>query len=264
MLKPYYSHAGITIYHGDCREILPQLQPVDLVLTDPPYGIPAGSAIVRRQDDIEDWGEAVHNVSVEGWLPLVNIKQGYLLEFTRNHPEALEMLISRHRDCGFVPWHFCTIVKSAPPPTPRPKFATAFEQALVSYKGDRQWYGGGYTLDSWIGLTPNQLRQAVHPTQKPIDPIRMWLNALCPKCGIVLDPFLGSGTTLRAAKDLGLRAIGIEVEEAHCYSAVVRLGQNVIDMTGNTNSSESEMPETEYGTLRNQRPVTPSLLDLIG
>jgi len=123
---PYYEEQGITIYHGDCREILPTLEPVDLVLTDPPYGI------FKKQDNGMMFG-----------------KRGM---------------------------------------------------------------------------------QAIHPTQKPIA-LMHWCLSLADNPQTILDPFMGSGTTLRAAKDLGRKAIGIEINEQYCEIAVNRLRQEVLLLT---------------------------------
>ena len=230
-VKPYYDHDGITIYHGDCREVMPSLSEVDLVLTDPPYGIPAGSAFWRRNGTaIEDDRDETHNVEVEGWREgaALRISVGYACEFGRGHPEAVTALVAAWGALGFVPWHFYVLLKAAPAPTPRPTFASSWETALISYRGERKWYGSGYVPNSWIGMTPNRLGVGVHPTQKPLDPFCSLVGALSPENGLVLDPFMGSGTTLRAAKDLGRRAIGIEIEERYCEIAANRLMQQVL------------------------------------
>ena len=230
-MTPYYQDDRVTLYHGDCREMAPGLPPADLVLTDPPYGIEPGAAVWRRGGSaIEDWGEAVHNIAVEGWLcPLAVAEDAYLVEFGRGNPEALVAAQASHRGCGWVPWRHFALVKSAPAPTPRPTLVSGFELALISYRGKRPWYGSGYVPDRWIGLTPNRRGEGVHPTQKPEDPLRSLVGALSPPGGLVLDPFAGSGSTLRAAKNMGRRAIGIEIEEHYCEIAARRLSQEVLD-----------------------------------
>ena len=69
---------------------------------------------------------------------------------------------------------------------------------------------------------------AFHPNQKPVHALYPLLDAFAPANGIVLDPFLGSGSTLRAAKDMGLRAVGIEVDEYYCRRAAARLAQDIL------------------------------------
>ena len=67
-----------------------------------------------------------------------------------------------------------------------------------------------------------------HPNQKPVAALSRILAAYAPDRGTVLDPFMGSGSTLRAAKDLGLSAVGIEIEEDYCRVAKARLAQEVL------------------------------------
>ena len=223
---------GITLIHGDCRDVLPMLEKesVDLVLTDPPYGIPKGSCFWRNGGtSLEDWGEEIQNRQVLDWLQRCPVKDGStLLEFMRAHPEAIEETCARHRQADWTPWHVVLIVKVNPPPTPRPTFVSGYEAALISYRGKRQWFGNGYVPNRWIGQTPNAQRIGVHPTQKPLDPIVLWASALSPEGGTILDPFAGSGTTGRAAKDLGRRCILIEPEEQYCEIAAHRLEQEVL------------------------------------
>lgn len=200
---------------------------VDAVITDPPYGIPAGSAFVRTGDRIiEDWAKEGHNVAPAAWMGSVPFAEdAYCLEFGDRDPKALPEQIARHEAAGLTPWHYVALVKLCPPPTPRPKFATAFELALVSYRGKRPWYGGGAVPDRWIGQTPNQLCRGVHPTQKPLAPLRQWIEALCPPGGTVLDPFMGSGTTAVACIETGRRFIGYEISPDYCAIANKRIAE---------------------------------------
>ena len=79
-------------------------------------------------------------------------------------------------------------------------------------------------------MTPNRLGVAEHPTEKPGEPLRQLVQALTGPGALVLDPFAGSGSTLRAAKDLGRRAIGIEIEERYCEIAAKRMAQEVLPL----------------------------------
>ena len=103
-MKPYYQHEGITIYHADCREVLPTLEPVALVLTDPPYGIPAGAAFVRLNSTvIADDGDAVHNVEVDGWRETIAFTDdAWFVEFGRNAPAPMAVTVAGHESLGFV------------------------------------------------------------------------------------------------------------------------------------------------------------------
>ena len=228
-MTPYYEDDAVTIYHGDCREVLPSLSPVDLVLTDPPYGIPAGSAVWRRNGTaIEDWATEGHNVIVDGWRELVPCPLGWVVEFGVRAAGGFA-LAAEHITAGWEPAQMYAIVKSAPAPSIRPTFVSALELAVVSRSGKPKWHGTGYVPNRWIGLTPNRAgTDHGHPTEKPIEPMRSIIAALCPVDGVVLDPFLGSGTTLRAAKDLNRKAIGIELSERYCEIAAKRMAQEVL------------------------------------
>lgn len=229
-MTPYYQDEWVRLYLADCRDVLPSLEPADLVLTDPPYGIEAGAAVWRRGGHaIEDWGEAGHNVTVADWRGLLVVAaDAYFVEFGMNGPEPSAALTAAHRDAGWTPWRNFALVKSAPAPTPRPTLVSGFELALMSYRGKRPWYGTGYVPDRWIGLTPNRRGEGVHPTQKPEEALRQIIGALSPPGGLVLDPFAGSGSTLRAAKHMGRRAIGCEIDETHCETIAERLSQGVL------------------------------------
>ena len=230
-MSPYYEDDHVTIYHGDCREVMTGLPPVTLLLTDPPWGIPAGAAVWRRSGTaIEDWGDAGHNVIVSDWRLAVPLDpDAWIVEFG---DRAMRPLAPEHVATGWTPRHQFALVKDAPPPTPRPTFVSALEIAIVSSVGKPEWHGTGYVPNRWSGLTPNRLNKAEHPTEKPGEPLRILIGALSSPGALVLDPFMGSGTTLRAAKDLGRKAIGVELSERYCEIAAKRMAQEVLDFGG--------------------------------
>lgn len=223
---PYYEDEHVTLYCGDCRDILPTLEPANLVLTDPPYGIGDGAAFMRNNMSvIANWDTAGHNKLVDDWLSAVTTTtDAVLVEFMSGALETEDRVRAGHVAAGWTPWRRYLIVKTAPPPTARPTFVSAWEAALVSYRGKRQWHGSGYVPDRWIGNTPNRLRKGHgHPTQKPLEPMQELVRALSAPGGLVLDPFAGSGTSLVAAVTEGRRAVGIELDENYCRIAVERL-----------------------------------------
>jgi site-specific DNA-methyltransferase (adenine-specific) len=200
-MKPCYDHAGITIYHGDCREILPQLGKFDLLLTDPPYGHGdkwSGGTWASNPiyDAAFDWDAApVEQGLIDAWVA----KAAHSILWGGNY---YAMPPSR---C-WLSW-----LKTSRMPT-MADFELAWtnlEQPSKAFDEDRN---------------PDGKRQ--HPTQKPLRLIR-WCVALV-KPGTIIDPFMGSGTTLRAAKDAGLRAVGIDRVERYCEVAAKRLSQEVM------------------------------------
>lgn len=226
-MKPYYERGGITIYHGDCREIVPYVGIVDAVVTDPPYGIEADAAFIRNGGrDILD-GNAGWNLPVEGWAQVAASALrvgGYFAFFfdMRGEPSFPP---------GVSSWSRYFWVKPSPAPCPRKAFMSAVEVCAIGVRegGPRGWWGGGATPNFWSGLSPNRLSKGLgHPAEKPVGPMLALVGALSPPSGLILDPFMGSGTTLRAAKDLGRKAIGIEIEEKYCEIAAKRLSQEVL------------------------------------
>jgi len=239
MLEPYYSHAGITIYHGDCREILPTLEAgsVDLVLTDPPWKA-SDEKITRVKGGVAD-GESIS--VAYGELGLFSAET--LRECQRI--TAHDMMVI----CGFkeLP-DVCDICRPLrgmfvwhKPNGGRAKFyPAALDVAFIAWwaktsklYGFQHWESSVFSIPvPTAGCITNgerilekHTKKAAHPAQGPL---ALYRQLLKPGDGTVLDPYLGSGTTLRAAKDLGRRAIGIEIEERYCEIAAERLRQEVL------------------------------------
>jgi site-specific DNA-methyltransferase (adenine-specific) len=205
MAKPYYQDDSCIIYHGDCRKLLPSLEEVDLVLTDPPYGI----ASIWQGGKGHGWGNARKQAVVRnGWdgqppdnatIQLVLTKARDAVIWGGNH---FDLPKSR----GWLVWN-----------KPERNFTLA--------EAELAWT----TRDAIIRVRdlPRSEIGRLHPTQKPVSLMR-WCLGFFPEAQSVLDPFMGSGTTLRAAKDLGRKAIGIEIEESYCEIAANRLAQEVL------------------------------------
>lgn len=213
MIEPYYQEQGITIYHGNCIEILPHLKHVDLILTDPPYGINLKSSWNGKYGICHIAGDDSYELRD---MMLQQIKFSRALIFgSWKVPRPLNtkcILIwekGGHTGMGdlSIPW--------------KPNYEEIYvlgtgyigkrDSSILHYIADRECNG--------------PVRERYHPTEKPIQLIKALLKK---SPGNVLDPFMGSGTTLRAAKDLGRQAIGIEIEEKYCEIAVRRLGQEVL------------------------------------
>jgi len=201
-MNPYYDHAGIVIYHGDCREILPHVT-ADVIVTDPPYG--HGATPPRG-------GEKAGTIGGDPVVLLWDVLDLSWLGLWKG-PAAVFCAARFVADSASVlqPDGMLVYVKTNPSP-----IGSSFEPCLTRGFGGHARHFSAY----------NAANGQLHPTQKPIDLMR-WIVGRAPP-GTILDPFMGSGTTLRAAKDLGRRAVGIEIEERYCEIAAKRLGQDVL------------------------------------
>lgn len=230
-MKPYWESADgrIVIYHGDCRDVLPLLAPqsVDLLLTDPPYGMAFGG--FRGVDQ---------NVSADG------ARQGIRLVRQALH-EGRDVMTAEGHFLIFCHWESWPDFYDACSPFFAVKnaliwhkdrggmgdvemeYARDYEVVLYGVRGRRAIDGkrDGAVI---TGIPPVPSRERLHPTQKPRDLLAYLIAKHCPPTGTVLDPFMGSGTTLRAAMDLGRRAVGIELSRDYCDIAVERMRQGVL------------------------------------
>lgn len=214
--KPYYQDDAVTIYHADCREILPHLEPVDLVLTDPPYGLNYRAHTPNAKEF-----DVIHGDDSEPDLAfLFSLSCNDKVVFGANcFPRQLP-----HRG-RWICWD-----KRVDPKADK-MLGSPFELAWTSKTSGydkivRLMHGGVVNAD-------HRETDRLHPTQKPTGLIKSIL-AFYPKAQTILDPFMGSGTTLRAAKDLGRKAIGIEIEEKYCEIAVKRMRQEVLPLMEQT------------------------------
>ena len=241
-ITPYYSEAGITIYHGDCREILPTLPNVDLVVTSPPYNTlptthkPSGLHAERKS-------------GVNKWI--AKAASGYF--DSREEPEYQEWLRSvldacierccglvwvnhkiRYRDCEaihparFLPYPIYAEVvwnRNGSMALNCKRYSPSHE-VILGFGRPKVWNDDLNALMS-VWTIPPQL-EPEHPCPYPYAiPARLILSSSAVG-DLILDPFMGSGTTLVAAKQLGRRAIGIEIEEKYCEMAAKRLSQEVL------------------------------------
>lgn len=210
--KPYFERDGITIYHGDCREIAPHLE-YDVVVSDPPYGISYNHEedpqSKHRESNRRQLAPVAHDD--KPFDPSPWIEKPFILwganNFSRRLPDLRVWLCwdkvlrnglnLRIAECEFA--------------------ATNCVQRPRVF---RHLWSGAYR-DSENSLF-------VHPTQKPVALMSFCLRLPGVPNGVVLDPYCGSGPTLEAARNLGRKAIGIEIEERYCEVAAKRLAQGVL------------------------------------
>lgn len=233
--KPYYEEPGITIYHADCREVLPYLDLVDLVLTDPPYGISGQVAKTERAKYSRPLRQFVYGDwdlegNVESILPAIEGR----LKLTA----SVYMFCGGEQLSGILRWlrsidystRTLVWVKNNPTVANGQHLWLPAAETIAYGKAHNGIFNSFCKPGVWFNSSPS-IRQ--HPTQKPRDLVAEFILASTNSHSLVLDPFMGSGTTLRAAKDLGLRAIGIEIEEKYCRIAVDRLRQEVLPLSSN-------------------------------
>ena len=264
-MKPYYDHAGITIYHGDCREVLPGLAACSCVVTSPPYldqRIYNGRSVLWEQVPL---ALASCRLTDQGQF-LVNLglahKNGIVVEYwalLRETLEAAGWLLA-----GWYVWDkgYGMPGDWAGRLAPAHEFIFHYRRQAVavnktkkcSYAGllktrtqrnaDGSYHPFSHMApvqefkipDSVLRITPqrdggawNAEHPAIFPVQLPAELIR----AFSQPGETILDPYAGSGTTLLASKNLNRRAIGIEIEERYCEIAAKRLSQEVLPFEKN-------------------------------
>jgi DNA modification methylase len=205
-VKPYYEQDGITIYHGDCQDIMGHLN-VQVMVTDPPYGMDytsgwSGATVAGdntrsvRNEVLARWGTRPALIFGRWNIARPRGTRACLIWDKGEWPGMGDLTF---------PW------------------GPSHEEIYVLGKG---WHG---TREGTV-LRCNRLGgNGEHPTEKPVALLERLLRHA--PGGVILDPFMGSGTTLLAAKNLSRRgAIGIEIEERYCEIAARRLDQTVLDL----------------------------------
>lgn len=243
-MKPYYQHAGITIYHGDCREVLPAIDSSAAIFADPPYGETS----------------LVWDICCDGWLRTVTSTClwcfGSFRFFLANVAEfaewefAQDVIWEKQNGSGFTVDRFNRVhelvthwyrgawsalhhdVPKFPVNGWKPSHRTQ-KRGATPHRGGIDtalWQDDGLRLERSVIYERNchTPSGADHPTQKPVPLLERLIAYSVAEDGLAIDPFMGSGTTLVAAKNKGRRAIGIEIEEKYCEIAAKRLSQEVL------------------------------------
>lgn len=209
-MKPYYEDESVTIYNADCRDVLPTLDKVDLVLTDPPYGI---GELRASRGDRSNLAVAMNYESVPWKDETVSDD---LIRLVRAAGRTQIIFGGNYYD---LPPTSCWLIWDKE--NGDNDFADC-EMAWTNMKSAVRLFRW-----RWAGMLQGDMGKKefrYHPTQKPV-PVMRWCIEQSKTTGIILDPFMGSGTTLRAAKDLNRKAIGIEIEESYCEIAAKRMSQ---------------------------------------
>jgi site-specific DNA-methyltransferase (adenine-specific) len=211
----YYQDEAVTLYHGDCLEILTWLD-ADVLVTDPPYGMAYISGYRHRDDMVAvagDTSPVTRDAALSLWGDRPAIAFG---TWRVPRPAATRQVITWHKTSigpGMgdlsLPW------------------GTATEEVYVLGSG---WVGkrrANYIATSdQRGGTVGVAALIGHPTPKPVGLLEQLIE--CAPSGVIADPFAGGGSTLLAARNLGRKAIGVEIEERYCEVIAKRLAQGVL------------------------------------
>lgn len=212
-MEPYYQDDYATIYHGDCREVLAWLA-ADVLVTDPPYGINyrSGHFGTLPRSIAGDDDTSARDAALAAWGPLPALVFG---TWRRQRPEATRQVLIWDSGGALgmgaldLPWK------------------PAHQEIYVLGSG----FHGKRSSDV-LRVPPVQAMAQngrVHPHEKPV----VLMSILIGKCpGVVADPFMGSGSTLVAAKARGRKVVGVELDERYCEIAAKRLAQEVLDFGG--------------------------------
>lgn len=223
-MKPYYKHGRVTIYHGDCREVIPHLD-FSVTVTDPPYGVNIGAYTGTSRylntpyASTPDTPEFIKSVCVP----------------------AIKMCLEKTPQLAMTPGNKCMFMYPQPDDvgvwynpasTNRGKWGFSHVNAFIYFYGkDPHNVGKGMIPNSLSGHC-DSVKGIDHPCPKPLK-FATWLIGRASKnSDVILDPFMGSGTFLIAGKNWGRPTIGIDIEERYCELAAKRLSQEVMDFNG--------------------------------
>ncbi len=239
-MSPYFEADGVAIYHGDARDVLEALDVrVDLLLTDPPYGQGfAGKGDNTRKANVRADG-ARQGVRVARQVLALSCElmgpdaHAYLFCHWESWPDfydaasaylAIKNALIWHKDRGGMG-------------DTELEYARDYEVALFGcMPGERRPLLGRRDGAVLRGFAPVDSKIRLHPTEKPVSLCRYLISKSAPPGGLVLDPFAGSGPVGVAARELGRRAVLVELEELYCERAARRLEQQSLGLEGGASS----------------------------
>jgi site-specific DNA-methyltransferase (adenine-specific) len=211
----YYRDELVTLYHGDCREVLPTLDGVTAIVTDPPYGI-------GLQTNYGTRGRSAAACSNDYGVGMIGdsgpFDPAHLLAYPR------VVLFGANHYSDRLPKSACWLVWDK-----LDGLTSRRDQADVELIWTNKCAPARLFSHRWMGMLKASERgsRRVHPTQKPVDLMRWVLLATTDERDVIADPYAGSGSTLLAARDLGRRSIGVEIDERYCEVIANRLSAQV-------------------------------------
>jgi len=245
-MKPYYQYNGVTIYHGDCFDLLPQMPMVDLIVTSPPYNIVRKNMGGGENSTLKSQQEKLMNQWYDDSLPEA--------EYQKNQREIIKLMISRCRGSVFYnhklrysikrsgrvisPWEWISGLPLWAEIVWDRGGGIAFNCNRFVHSDERIYQ---FCRPVVFNKNPYTTVWKIHPVPQNVDHPCPFPTQIPSRCistctgpgHLVMDPFCGAGTTLMVAKDLGRQAIGIEREERYCEVAAKRLSQEVFNFQKN-------------------------------
>ena len=241
MMQPYYAEDEITLYCGDCIEVLPTLD-IDAkggrvhVITDPPY---EAEAHTQKRRQARGYAGAREIASAPLGFPAISeVERAGIGQWCDSRVDGWALVfcqieaVKAWSDAFMVLEYIRTQIWRKPNGCPQftgDRPGMGYEAiCTMAAPGKKRWNGGGRHGVYMHNSTGSGTRNSGHPTEKPITLMRELISLFTDEGEIVIDPFAGSGTTLRACKDLGRRCIGIEMNPDYCEIAKRRLAQEVL------------------------------------
>ena len=233
-MKPYYESTGLTIYHGDCRDVLPTLSAdsVDLIVTDPPYGVNYRSNFLKQPSDFIK-GDGSTEVAEQGLALSLRVLKRYRHLYVFGRFNFSTMAVSEPAELIWDKEIF-----SAGDLQSQWGQQHEYIQFLVAIKSHANKESGRGRLAARLRRGTvlrvprlNSKATGLHQTEKPVRLMRELIESSSCIGETVLDPFMGSGPVLEAAVIEGRRFIGIEVDEENCLKAVNRIKGNIVEAT---------------------------------
>ena len=226
-MSVYYSDDKVTLYHGDCLELADELTvTAHSIVTDPPFFMPAQQYAGRGGSWERTWSDT--SILAHWWRSVVGayapkvVENGHFMTFCDDESYAVFFPeVYRH-----WPNLACLVWDKG-----RPGMGSAWRQSselIIAARGRSAYWGGG-AMGTVLRHPPLDASSRVHPVDKPTSLLSQMIEPTTPPGGTVIDPFAGGGSTLVAAKALGRKAIGVELEERYCEIAARRLSQEVFD-----------------------------------
>jgi modification methylase len=252
-MTPYYEEPGITVYHADCRDVVNSLPKVDLVVTSPPYNqsidsfetsgmhretrwvekISAGYRDSLPEDEYQRRQRDLLNTIATILAPMGSVFYNHKLRWRDGlvlHPAVWlnGINLQLREEIIWARNGSCTLNARMFPPSDERIYW--FDHGAHKWNQSAVGWSTVWKIAQYGSFGNSRIRIAQHPCAFPIEIPTRCIEATTDPDDIVLDPFMGSGTTLVAAKQSGRKAIGIEIERNYCDLAIDRLRQEILPL----------------------------------